>query len=70
MLHKFIFLSSFGKSYTLDGENLVFGSQKGKPFSSYFSLKENEEIEIDGKVTSGKLKNAFMKMAKKKLNLM
>jgi len=27
---------------------------------------ENEEIEIDGKVTSGKLKNAFMKMAKKK----
>jgi len=41
---KFIFLSSFGKSYTLDGENLVFGSQKGKPFSSYFSLKENEEI--------------------------
>ena len=41
---KFIFLSSFGKSYTLGGENLIFGSQKGKPFSFYFSLKENEEI--------------------------
>jgi hypothetical protein len=27
---------------------------------------ENEEIEIDGKVTSSKLKSAFMKMAKKK----
>ena len=27
---------------------------------------EEEQIEIDGKVTSGKLKNAFMKMSKKK----
>ena len=41
---KFIFLSSFGKSYTLEGENFIFGSQKGKPFSSYFSLTDNEQI--------------------------
>jgi hypothetical protein len=27
---------------------------------------EEEQIEIDGKITSGKLKNAFMKMSKKK----
>ena len=41
---KFIFLSSFGKAYTLNGESLVFGSQKGKPFSSYFSLANDEQI--------------------------
>jgi hypothetical protein len=42
-------------------------------FNSFFlvaggdDLKtENEEIEIEGKVTSNKLKNAFMKMNKKK----
>ena len=41
---KFIFLSSFGKSYTIDGDTFVFGSSKGRPFSSYFSLTENEQI--------------------------
>src|SRR6056300_1279302 len=41
---KFIFLSNFGKAYTLNGEDLIFGSQKGRPFSAYFSLNDNEEI--------------------------
>ena len=40
----FIFLSSIGKSYSIIGTNLVFGSQKGKPFSSYFSMIDNEQI--------------------------
>lgn len=41
---KFIFLSSFGKSYTIDGDTFVFGSSKGRPFSSYFTLTDNEQI--------------------------
>ena len=41
---KFIFLSSFGKSYTINGDSFVFGSSKGRPFSSYFTLTDNEQI--------------------------
>ncbi len=41
---KFIFLSSFGKSYTIDGDSFIFGLPKGRPFSSYFTLTDNEQI--------------------------
>jgi len=52
-------------------EKFLISNTKG--YNSFYLIAggsdlqtENEEIEIDGKVTSGKLKNAFMKMAKKK----
>ena len=52
-------------------EKFLISNTKG--YNSFYlisggtSLKtEEEELEIDGKVTSGKLKNAFMKMTKKK----
>jgi hypothetical protein len=52
-------------------EKFLISNTKG--YNSFYlisggaSLKtEEEELEIDGKVTSGKLKNAFMKLTKKK----
>ena len=52
-------------------EKFLISNTKG--YNSFYLIAggsdlqtENEEIEIDGKVTSGKLKSAFMKMTKKK----
>ena len=52
-------------------EKFLISNTKG--YNSFYLIAggsdletEEEQIEIDGKVTSGKLKNAFMKMAKKK----
>ena len=55
---KFIFCSSHGKVYTIDGSNLVFGSSKGKPFSSYFSMTDNEQI-VDAFLFREKMKILF-----------
>ena len=52
---KFIFLSTHGKAYTIEGSRLVFGSSKGRPFSSYFSMTDNELI-IDAFVYKENLK--------------
>ena len=50
-----------------------FLNSKTKGYNSFYLISggsdlqtEEEELEIDGKVTSNKLKNAFMKMTKKK----
>jgi hypothetical protein len=52
-------------------EKFLISNTKG--YNSFYLISggsnlqtEEEELEIDGKVTSGKLKNAFMKMTKKK----
>ena len=52
-------------------EKFLISNTKG--YNSFYLISgganlqtEEEEMEIDGKVTSGKLKNAFMKMTKKK----
>ena len=52
-------------------EKFLISNTKG--YNSFYLIAggsdletEEEQIEIDGKITSGKLKNAFMKMSKKK----
>lgn len=71
--------SNMGKAYETEKELIKkFKSEKflisnTKGYNSFYLIAggselqtEEEEIEIDGKITSNKLKTAFMKMAKKK----
>jgi len=71
--------SNMNKAYETEKELIrkfkqeKFLNSNTKGYNSFYLIAggsdlqtENEEIEIDGKVTSGKLKSAFMKMTKKK----